>query len=374
MQVLRQPNGVIMLELLSPPIQAKARAVKTKWDGFVPKIDARVQEVIAEADAGLDELIEQYALDPGPMGAAFSALQVRFRGLGQKLEEAWSKIDHELDEVREEADTGKDHEALAGLWAQMSATHQQARERIDLAYESVQTRKNAAWARNLWTQAQRDSQQPVACVKCGAGVQQTVFHASSNVTCTHCGAVNQLHPGMAAGLLYQGNGLHSLAHEHAWNEWMAMNRADKAYNDFRVPTTSDRDAMLAAARAYWTKYYTAIAQWHPGFAEAFGSVEKAAEAKMAHSTAYDPPVSVQERARFQAVLDASRTGDRAAIQRAVQGVDMDDAVRCAFEHGDARGTMILLELQHRADGEDEPLAKWSAEQIARMARDMRAKG
>jgi hypothetical protein len=363
-----------MIELLSAKVKPKAEAVKNKWDGFVPKIDARVQEVIAEADVGLDELIEQYALDPGPMGAAFSALQVRFRGLAQKLDEAWSKIDHELDQVRDEVDSGKDHEALSGLWAQMSATHQQARERIDFAYESVQTRKNAQWARNLWQYAQRDAQTPTACVKCGAGVQTTVFHQSSNVSCTHCGAINQLHPGMAAGLLFGGGGAHALAHEGAWNEWMAMTRAEKTFQNFRVPTTRDRDAYLQAARAYWMKYYQAYSQMHPGFAEAFGSVEKAAEAKMAHYTAYDPPVSVQERARFQQVLDAARTGDRATIERAVQGVDLDDAVRCAFEHGDARGTMILLEIQHKKEDEDDPLPKWSAEQIARMSRDMRARG
>lgn len=363
-----------MIELLSPGVKPKAEAVKAKWDGFVPKIDVRVQEVTSEADAGLDELIEQYALDPGPMGAAFTALQVRFRGLAQKLDEAWSKIDNELDGIRDGIDSGRDHEALSGLWAQMSAAHQQARERIDLAYESVQTRKNATWARNLWTAAERDSRQPVSCVKCGAGVQQTVFHQSSNVNCTHCGAVNQLHPGMAAGLLFGGGGLHALAHEQAWNEWIAMTRAEKTFQNFRVPTTHDRSAMIAAARVYWTKYYTTFQQLHPGFAEAFGSVEKAAEAKLAHATAYDPPVEVQTRARFQAVLDAARTGDRATVQRAVKTDDLDDAVRCVFEHGDARGTMLLLELQHAHEREDDPLPKWSAEQIARMSRDLRARG
>lgn len=391
------------IELLSPKVQPKARAVKAKWDGFVPKIDARVQEVVAEADAGLDELIAQYALDPGPMGAAFSALQVRFRGLSQKLDEAWDKIDHELDQVRDEVDSGKDHEHLSGLWAQMIAMREQAKDRIDLAYESVQTRKNASWARNLWGQAQRDSQVPVACVKCGGGIQQTVFHQSSNQNCAHCGAVNQLHPGMAAGLLYQGNGLHSLAHEQAWNEWMAMNAAEKTFNNFRVPITRDREALLAAARAYWMKYYTSIAQMHPGFAEAFGSVEKAAEAKLSHYGAWDPPVEQMTRAKYQVLVDACKTGDKATIMRVLQGgaqqaemqrivridergirevmvagfattYDLDDAVRCVFEHGDARATMILLEIQHKQEGEDDPFMQWSGEQISRMSRDLRAKG
>src|SRR4051812_41711229 len=188
-----------MLELMSPNLRAPAETVKTKWDGFVPKIDARVNEVIVEADQGLDELIAQHGLDPGPMGAAFSALQVRFRGLGGKLDEAWSKIDNEFDQVRDAAQTGKDHETLGHLWASMRASYAQAKDRIDLAYEGVQSRKSGQWARALLTQAQRDSQQPVQCTKCGGGIQQTVFHQSSNVTCSHCGAVNQLHPGMAAG-------------------------------------------------------------------------------------------------------------------------------------------------------------------------------
>ncbi|MBI2392705.1 MAG: hypothetical protein HYV09_24175 [Deltaproteobacteria bacterium] len=362
-----------MIELLSPALKARAQAVKTKWDGFVPKIDARVQEVLAEADAGLDELIALHGNDPGPMGAAFSALQVRFRGLGQKLDEAWEKIDGELDQVRDDADSARDHEALGHLWAELRASYAQAKERIDLAYEGIYTRKNAAWGRALWSQAQRDSQQPVACVKCGAAIQQTVFHQSSNLTCAHCGAVNQLHPGMAAGLLFQGQGLHALAHEQAWNEWLAMHRAEQAYNGHRVPITRDRDALLAAARAYWTRYYVAFQQMHPGFAEAFGSVQQAVDARLAQHSAWDAPVEVQRRAQYQAVVDAAATGDRGAIQRAVAGADLDDAVRCVFEHGDARGTMILLELQHRAEQEDEPLVRWSGEQIARMSRDLRAR-
>jgi hypothetical protein len=391
-----------MLELMSPNLRAPAEAVKTKWDGFVPKIDARVNEVLVEADQGLDELISQHGLDPGPMGAAFSALQVRFRGLGQKLDEAWSKIDGELDQVRDKAQSAKDHEALGQLRAGMRASYGQAKDRIDLAYEGVQTRKNAQWARTLYTQAQRDSQQPVQCTKCGGGIQQTVFHQSSNVNCGHCGAVNQLHPGMAAGLFFQLIGLHALSHEQAYPEWLAMFRAEKAYHGFRVPITRDREALLAAAHAYWTKYYTAQRTMHPGFDETFGSIEKAVNAKLTHYGAWDPPIDQMTRAKFQVLVDTVATGDRNAIMRVLQGgatqpemqrivridangmhevmvkgfkttYDLDDAVRCAYEHGDARGTMILLEIQHKQEGEDDPLPVWSGEQLARMSRDLRAR-
>jgi hypothetical protein len=240
-------------------------------------------------------------------------------------------------------------------------------------------------------------------VKCGAGITQTVFHQSSNVTCTHCGAVNQLHPGMAAGLLFQGNGLHSLAHEQAWNEWLALSRAEKKFNDFRVPITRDREELLSAARAYWTRYYQAYKSMHPAFDEAFGSIEKAVEAKLSHYGAWDPPVEQMTRAKFQVLVDAARTGDRSAITRVLQGgapkaemqrivridergvqevlvagfattYDLDDAVRCVFEHGDAKATMILLEIQHQQEGEDDPLPMWTGEQLARLSRDMRARG
>ena len=53
--------------------------------------------------------------------------------------------------------------------------------------------------------------------------------------------------------------------------------------------------------------------------------------------------------------------------------DLDDAVRCVYEHGDARGTMILLEIQHAQEGEDDPLPVWAGEQLARMSRDLRAR-
>lgn len=389
-----------MFDQLTPSLQQPAQAVKAKWDGFLPKIGQRVNEVVVEADTGLDDLIANHTLDPGPLGAAFSALQARFNGLGKKIDEAWEKIDREFDQVRDRDDvTPKDYPVLGHIWAGMRQQYAQAKEHIDISYETIQIKKSAAWARMLWTQMQAEVGQPVPCGQCGSPIQVTVHHQASNVTCGHCKAVTTVYPGMAAGLLFQGNGIHALAQEGSYDAWLAQWRAEKKYKSFRVPITRDREEYVHAARTYYTKYYEIVKQANPGFD---GDVPKAVEAKLAHYSAYDYPVEQATRAKYQIVVDACRTGNAQAVQMLLRSgaatelqriiridengmreiitkgfksdYDLDDCVWTVFEHGDARGAMMLLEMQHAAEGEDEPKLQWVGKQMARLSRDVLSRG
>jgi ribosomal protein L37AE/L43A len=389
-----------MIEQLTPPLRQPAQTVKGKWEGFLPKLQARIQDVVAEADAGLDDLMASHALDPGPMGAAFSALQARFHGLGKKLDEAWEKIDNEWDEVRDQDEvTAKDHQILSHVWATMMGQLQKTQQSMTLAYETIQITKSAAWARALWAQMEKDVRDPVPCSQCGAPLEVTVRHQASNVICRHCKASTTVHPGTAAGLLFQGNGMHALAQEQAYDLYVGHLAAEKKYNAFRVPISRDFDERLAAARAYYTRYYQAIQQMNPGFD---GDVPKAVDAKLAHFTDYDLPVDRMTRAKFQIVVDCAATGNPQALrtllksgsgselqriiridERGIREIvtqgfktdyDLDDCVWTVFEHGDQRGAAMLLEIQYEAEGEDDPKPTWIAEQLSRLSREVLSRG
>ena len=56
----------------------------------------RLQQVHDEAEEGMDQLIAMHTTDYGPIGAGFTALQTRFHGLGQKVSDAWDKIDQNV--------------------------------------------------------------------------------------------------------------------------------------------------------------------------------------------------------------------------------------------------------------------------------------
>ena len=78
---------------LSPQFQQELQPLMVRWAPFVQKVNTRVDDVIAEANEGMDGLIATHATDFGPMGAAFGALQARFRGIEKKVGEAAEQIE-----------------------------------------------------------------------------------------------------------------------------------------------------------------------------------------------------------------------------------------------------------------------------------------
>ncbi len=356
-----------MIEHLSPGIRQEVEPMWLKWPGFVQSFNARVQEVVAEAEAGLDQLIEQHALDPGPMGAAFSALQSRFHGLSTKMEEASSKIEDMLWEILFRDDISpQDSGVLSQLYDDICRQQREQEVALEMTYESLQTRKNAQWARQLFQHAQQEVGKGMTCSNCGSPFTLKVTWQATNETCPHCDAVNSVSPGMAS-YSYYGQGVHALAHEQAFGHWQAEYRAKETFDKFRHPTAYDHWQYLQAARTYWTKYYEATQQMHPGFVATFGSVETAAEAKLKHYTAHDPAVDQQHRDFFGQMVDAARRQDAAALQQILStmpdGVDLDECAEAAVERQDQQAARLILNLKYDMEDEDEPREAWIQEHL-----------
>lgn len=357
---------------LKPALQARVQPIGQKWDAFVSKVNHRVQEVLAEAQGGVDQIIAQYPTDPGPMGTAMTAVQSRFQGLAQKVSESWDKISEEMDGVQDDDLEPADYQAVSAVADAMRQQYDDLREHIDLQYQWLEMRKQADWGRRLWDLMQQEVQQPLACTQCGAPFPNPVYWTASNVPCPHCGSLVAVQPGAASVLFFQGLGIHALSHEQAWNEWMAEQAADKWYKDHRHPTAGDHQHYLDAARAYWTRYYQTSQQMNPGFGQ---SVEEAVENRLAQYTAYEQPLDRIQRDFFQGLYQAASQRNPGAVQWLLQqlptGVDLNECAECLVEHGDEGGAVTVLEYQHRVEGEDEPVQAWVRERLNEIRETLR---
>ncbi len=356
-----------MIEHLSPGIRQEVEPMWLKWPGFVQKFNARVHEVIAEAEGGLDGLIEQHALDHGPMAAAFGAVQARFHSLSTKFDESSGKIEELLWEIMFRDDMSpQDSGVLSTLHDDICRQQREQQEALDMAYESLRTCKNAQWARKLAEHAQAEAGKGLSCSNCGSPFALTVSWQASNETCPNCNAVNSVTPG-AALYAYYGQGVHALAHEQAFEDWKGEQRVKKTFDDYRHPTAYDYWQYLQAARTYWTKYYQATQQMHPGFTSSHGSVEAAVEAKLKHYTAHDPVVDQQHRDFFGRLIDVARRQDDSGVRQLVagmpDGIDLDECAEAAFERHDPQAAQLILNIKYDMDGEDEPRAAWLQEQL-----------
>jgi len=331
-----------------------------KWNGFVPKLQARIDQVTAEASAGLDQLIAQHPLEAGPMGQALAVVQSRFHNLRSKVEAARETIGDELDAVLSDGDLGDApwravHELRERLDGQALALD----KALERGHELLAAEKQAAWGRQLRRLADAERRAHVACVQCAGEVPVSVWWRHESVACPYCEAINELSPGTAAGLFYSGLGVHALAHHAALPAWSAARAEEDAYNSRRHPSRDDRERHLEAERTYWTTYYDEVARLNPGFD---GEVDAAVAAKMKHHTAWDPGMDQQARARVQAVLEAA--ADLASLTALVgPDTDFDEAAEALFERGDQDGAARVLRLQHGLEDRDEPVERWVRERL-----------
>lgn len=358
------------LDRVSPQNRTKAAAILAKWDAFAPKVETRVGEVVAEAEQGIADLIAGHPLDAQTMGTAFQAVHQRFVGLGQKVEEAFGKIGREFDELLEGDFPDDERIALLEVEASLHERRRALRDRIEHAKEAIETKKNADWARALFASVEAERGVTVPCGHCGAPLTNPTPWQSANVTCAACRAVTTAYPGVATGLYFQGNGVHALAVEAARSERLAELAAERAYKGRRVPTTTDRDAYLRAAAAYWTKYYEVVRSLHPGFD---GDVKAAVQGKMLHFSQWETQPERDARAKAQTIVDVSASGRHAELRATVKslGVDLDDAIHTLFEHGDAKGTETLLGAKYVEDHESDPKGPWIRHEFARLSREFR---
>jgi hypothetical protein len=235
--------------------------VSERWTAFLEKVNARADEVLAEANAGFDELIAMEVLDPVPLSSALSEFHARMLGLEKKIDESWEKL-------------GLEDDALRKLG-------RAAQARIARASKVLQVQKQAKAAHAIWALAEQEmaaAKTGTRCSQCGAPITPTVFHEASNVTCAHCKAVSVVRPGMATLMFFQGICLHALGEEASLAASLELEAADQQYQRLRRKRRADVQAWVQAHRAYWLVYARGYGTHVPGFSEE--KAKKMAEAKL----------------------------------------------------------------------------------------------
>jgi hypothetical protein len=250
-----------------------------RWETFVGKVKGRMQEVLAEADAGFDEVMEIDVIDPAAMSGASSAFEARVRGIAKKVEESWEKIEKELDQLIDAADDP----VLGQLTALREQQSDRARElqwEMELEAKLMIARKEAKAARILGERAKKEMAEPRPCPKCGGELAVTVKHTASSVTCKFCRAVTSVVTGMATGMYYQGAAMHQLGHDAALEQWVAMEREERRYKSIREPRVADLQRYEDATIAYWRRYCDTIGTLHPDWDAA--TIDAQYRGKMGH--------------------------------------------------------------------------------------------
>lgn len=331
------------LNEVSPQRAPAFAALVDRYNAFEGKIVARVEEIRAEAIAGITELVEGNPLDSGAISAGFSAVTSRFHQLGNKVDQAVEKLEEEWS-VKADEDGLKDKERrrLDAVWSQIVRDSRALRERLTREGEKLEIQGGAHWARVLYNLMQQEYGQPVACPRCAGPLPVALRFQTANETCPHCGSVNELLPKLGTAL-YFGSGLHYLAQEAALPEAEVMAQAEARYQALRHQTKSDHEAYLATVEAYWTKYYTTLAAMHPAPVR---TVEQSVADKMIHyrNNPWNDNVDDRERQEKDRLLQLAQAGDASGFIAACKALqmDMDEARIALYEHGLTAFLDVLL--------------------------------
>ena len=331
------------LNEVSPQRAPAFAALVDRYNAFEGKIAARVEEIRAEAVAGIAELVDANPLDPGAISAGFSAVTARFHQLGNKVDQAVEKLEEEWS-VKADDDGLKDKERrrLDVVWSQVVRDSRALRARLAREGERLEIQGGAHWARALYGIMQQEYGQPVSCPRCAGPLPTLLRFQSANETCPHCGSVNEILPKMGTAL-YFGSGLHHLAQEAALPENEAMLQAEERYQWLRHQTKADHEAYLATVEAYWTMYYNTIAAMHPAPVR---TVQQSVADKMIHyrNNVWNDNVDDRERQEKDRLIQLAAAGDLHGFVAAAKALQMDaDEARIAlYEHGLTEFLSVLL--------------------------------
>lgn len=232
--------------------------VISRWDKFLASIEGRLQEVLEESRQGCALLLQQSDLDTMAMSNAWTAMEIRAKGLGSKVAETWNdKVEPAFE------DAGAAPPMIAAQRAKGDALQQ----RIELDTERTRIQIFAGAAREIWQRAVAEAPRSLACTQCAAELAAPQSMVAVNVTCTHCQAVNTFEPGMRARMI-EHFCAHPLSEEASWDLWLAMREAEARFHAQRDPVLADFKAYEAAQIAYWRRYLEARAGMLPHLAPA----------------------------------------------------------------------------------------------------------
>lgn len=234
-----------------------------RWDAFLHKLRARVDECLIEAEEGCARLLDANGLDPQPTSVAWMAIDNQVRELLEKLEQTWSqKVEPNLEESpalqveRAKGDAFKDV--------------------IEREKERVEIRIFGEAARKIMQQARIQLAREQKCRQCGAELEvRERFFRSHHIVCSYCANVNTFVPGSIV-VAVEHFCCHALAREASyplWEEWVSAERRMA-----RSEAPENRVAAERALRAYFTAYLRKRIEIVPDHADNF---EKDLKGKMA---------------------------------------------------------------------------------------------
>ena len=220
--------------------------IETRWSGFIEQVRQRVAEMMAEADAGFDQIIAVDVTDIATISGAVAAFESRMNGLKIKVTGAQSKLALQAN--------GRNLDS-------MLAQGDLLQHEISTQSTEMTVKKRAKAASMLWLIAEQELNLPRHCVSCGGVMQMKVLHTSSSPTCPFCKTVNQIQPAQSVTNYYYGGAVAAQAESQAVEKWRKMNQLE--FHHEQVYSESTQQAFRHAAEAYWTNYFTAFANMHP---------------------------------------------------------------------------------------------------------------
>lgn len=307
---------------------------QARWSAFLAKVGTRVDELAAEARAGLHDLVATEVLDPAPLAAALSELSARFMGLTRKVDDAWEKTIEPMLTDAPEAE-----------WNARWRDGEVLRRRIERSSRDLERWALATQARALHQLALDESKVEPACGSCRAPLPAKVRSRTVNVTCAHCRSVTTVRPGLATASFFGGGALHALGVEAAAEAFDALDEADRQLRSRAHSVEADVEAYRLALEHAWNEWARAKARFTPGVSA--DAVQAEVETKVSQAMASQATEAPRRAARTQA-LNLAESGNVKALVAWLQRegakayFSADDLLECAAEHDSARGLETAL--------------------------------
>ncbi len=226
-------------------------AVVQRWDAFLEKTKARAVELMAEASGACVRNVAEGDCNPNTVLAGWDAIARRTTDLGGKVYDAWGAqvraamegagvTGERLEAERAKGDALRD-------WIELEVERTLLAVRCELARETI--KREAAEARDVHT-----------CTQCGAPLPLPIVFITTNVTCTHCRAINEYVPGTRTRML-AGHCMYDLPQLVAWPEYVVMTQAERACG--RSPSDHAKRTLEGAKLIYHRKFLCARVELLP---------------------------------------------------------------------------------------------------------------
>jgi len=274
---------------------------QTRWLAFADKIRARVKEIEAEAMAAYKEVIAVDVLQGTGVNGVSSALKARLLALDTKVDDAWEKLDGEMDNIDD------DDKAISAYRAKMLSAKGAFERELERITETMIVYGEAEAARALQQIAMKEADAPLACNNCGAALKRPSWCETVNVTCSSCRAVTTSTPGTAGQMFAKGAGAIALAFEAALPAWYAKQDAEHVWNSLRHKTLDDLARWEAANRNYWQVFAETMAKHIPSWTQQ--TIADEVRGKMSQFMMYDAQSDRTERENLGAGVAAGCSND-----------------------------------------------------------------